>query len=68
MDVHGFQVYRSQMNELFSSVNHTREQLQDAEVLKTLSRKVSADSNKMAQSQSKYDFDAFVQVSCCYRV
>jgi len=52
--------YRNHMNNLFENVVHTREQLQDAEVLKALSKKVSINSTKLSQNQAKYDFVSFV--------
>jgi hypothetical protein len=52
---------RRKMNAQFNTITHTREQLQDAEVLKTLSRKVYVNSNKLSQNQSKYEFDTFTQ-------
>ena len=44
---------------MFHEVQHTREQLHDAEVLRTLAKQVCTNSTKLSNHQTSYDFDTF---------
>lgn len=56
-----FNEFRDINNGLFRKVTKAREQLHDAELLKTLSKHVMSNkASKIANMQNRYDFDLFV--------
>ena len=62
MNLQQFNDLRRRNNAIFLQVTHTREQLQDAEVLSKLSHRVLVgNASKIADLKSRYDFDVFAQ-------